>query len=375
MTDPISPIVMPKWGLSMTEGTIVRWLVSEGDTLAPGDEIAEVDTDKIDGDVESTAGGVLRKIVAAEGGRFRVGALLAVVADASVTDADIAGFVAEFPEPSAEDEDAEASTSPYESIDVDGLRIRTSKLGDGPPIVLIHGFGGDLDNWLFNMSALAEHGTVVAMDLPGHGESSLSIPDPSPAGLAGLVWSVLDVLDVSEPVTLVGHSLGGAVAAEMTVERPDRVRALALISSVGLGSDINQDYIDAFVEARSKREMKQAAAALFADPAAVTRSMVDGMLRYKRLDGVIPLLEALSHEWFSDGSQRHSVTEMLRSLGKPVLVVWGADDRVIPATHAPAGAGFASVHIIDGAGHMVQMERANDVNRLLVSHVSEGVSA
>jgi pyruvate dehydrogenase E2 component (dihydrolipoamide acetyltransferase) len=375
MSEPIVPIVMPKWGLSMTDGVIVRWLVSEGATIALGDEIAEIDTDKIDGDLEATGSGVLRRIVAPGGSRFPVGALLAVVADASVSDPDIDAFIGGFPEPAEVDEGAGEAASPYETIEVGGLRMRASKLGQGPPIVLIHGFGGDLDNWLFNLAALAEHGTVVAMDLPGHGESSLAIPDPSPAGMGEVVWSVLDALGVIEPATLVGHSMGGAIAAQMATDRPDRVRSLALISAAGLGTEINQGYIDGFVAARSKREMRDAAGLLFVAAEAVSRSMVDAMLRYKRIDGVIPLLETLRDAWFVDGSQRHVIVETLQALGKPVLIVWGADDRVIPADHATAGDGFAAVHIIDGAGHMVQMEKANDVNRLLTAHVTEGIPA
>jgi pyruvate dehydrogenase E2 component (dihydrolipoamide acetyltransferase) len=156
----------------------------------------------------------------------------------------------------------------------------------------------------------------------------------------------------------------------MAIQQPGRVRSLALIASAGLGPDIDNAYLDGFVTARSKREMKQVAAILFADPAAVTRSMIDDLLRYKRVDGVEALLAELRDGLFGGGSQSAVLVDGLAPLGKPVLVVWGADDRVIPAGHAQAAAGFADVHVLDGAGHMVQMERANDVNRLLAAHLS-----
>src|SRR5437773_4528967 len=82
---------VPKWGLSMTEGKLVEWLVEEGAELEPGAEVAEVETEKINGVVEAPAAGVLRRRVAAVGETLPVGALLGVIADASVPDADIDG--------------------------------------------------------------------------------------------------------------------------------------------------------------------------------------------------------------------------------------------------------------------------------------------
>ena len=91
----IAKLQMPKWGLSMTEGTFGKWLVEEGADLCVGDEIAEVDTEKISGVVEATSAGILRRKVAQPGDVLPVGGLLAVIADASVSDAEINTFVAE----------------------------------------------------------------------------------------------------------------------------------------------------------------------------------------------------------------------------------------------------------------------------------------
>ena len=92
----IQPIVMPKWGLAMQEGTLAKWAVAEGEQLALGQEIMDIETSKIANVFESPVEGVLRKRVAQDGEVLPVGALLAVVADTAVPDSDIEAYVAEF---------------------------------------------------------------------------------------------------------------------------------------------------------------------------------------------------------------------------------------------------------------------------------------
>lgn len=87
-------ITMPKWGLTMEEGTLVRWMVEVGATVAPGDELAEVETDKIVNVLENTQAGILRLTVAEEGDVLPVGALLGIIAEEGVSDADIDAFIA-----------------------------------------------------------------------------------------------------------------------------------------------------------------------------------------------------------------------------------------------------------------------------------------
>jgi len=81
------------------------------------------------------------------------------------------------------------------------------------------------------------------------------------------------------------------------------------------------------------------------------------------------LLGALSHGVFGGGRQAEQPGLRLDETGKPVLVIWGREDRIIPAAHAGSAPPGATVEVLDGAGHMVQMERASDVNRLLKRHV------
>ncbi|MGE5115150.1 MAG: acetoin dehydrogenase dihydrolipoyllysine-residue acetyltransferase subunit [Betaproteobacteria bacterium] len=369
MSSAITPIVMPKWGLEMREGTVADWLVEEGTRIEVGMPILEVETDKISNAVEAPDPGLLRRRVAQTGETLPVKALLGVLAEPEVSDAEIDAYIAGYVVPAAAEEDEEAAPA-YRFVDVDGIRTRWSRKGpdEGTPVLFIHGFGGDLDNWLFNLDALAERQPVVALDLPGHGQSGATLPGTSIGALADFVARFMDAVDVG-PAHLVGHSLGGAIAARLALDEPARVASVSLICSAGLGDEINAGYTEGFVAAASRKELKAQLEQLFADPALVSRQMVDDVLKYKRLDGVGEVLGALGRSLFAGGRQAERPGLELAATGKPVLVVWGREDRIIPAAHAAAAPPGATVAVLEGAGHMVQMEKASEVNRLLQRHV------
>ena len=350
MSGRIEKLGMPKWGLSMTEGRLVGWLVDEGAEISPGDEVAEVETDKLSGGVEVAVGGVLRRRVAAVGDVVPVGGLLGVIADPDVPDADVDAFVAEFQAafvPGADEEAGPAS----ETVTVDAGTLHFLRQGEGEePVVLLHGFGGDLENWMFAAPALAAERTVY-----GAGD---------PDALASAVGQFLAAQQI-ERADLVGHSLGGLVAATLALSDPARVRTLTLVASAGLGPEINREYIEGFIAAKSRRELKPVLELLFADPGQVTRRLVDDVLKYKRIDGVDEALRAIAGQVFGPEGQRVLIADRLPALDVPILAVWGAGDRIIPAAHAENLPEAADVHVLDGAGHSPHMEAAGEVNRLL----------
>ena len=355
----IQKVIMPKWGLSMKTGKIIEWFVGEGDLVGKGDDLADIETEKIAGTLESPVDGPLRRIVAEPGVDLPVGATLAVVAPAEVPDDAIEAVVAEARaqlesgELGGEDEIAPST------VEIDGRSISYLTLGEagaGDPVVLVHGFGGDKNSWLFVQQPLSETHLVHALDLPGHGQSGKDVGDGSLDTLAAAVLGLLDAVGVGR-AHLVGHSLGGAVVAAVAAAAPDRVASLTLLAPAGFGAAADAEYLRGFAAAASRRELKPLLGRLFADESQVTRQLVDDLLRYKRLDGVSEALHTLLGTLLAGDRQAIELPALLEKVsGVPVTVVWGDEDRILPV---PDGVELARVK----AGHMLHLEAANDVLR------------
>jgi pyruvate dehydrogenase E2 component (dihydrolipoamide acetyltransferase) len=366
----ITALTMPKWGLTMTEGKVARWLKREGEGFAAGEEVIEIETTKITNVVEIPEAGKLRRIVAAEGATLPVGALLAVIAPDTVGDDEIAAFVAQFAPVEAAAETVEAEAPQARQIELSGRRLNYLEMGEeGVPVLFLHGFGSDLDSWMFLQPALSEARRTVALDLPGHGGSSKDLNGADEASFAAVVDRLLAALEI-ERAHLVGHSLGGGIALALASRQPERVASLTLLASARLGPEINADFIAGFLRAQRRREMQEVLALLVHDPSQMSRQMVEDVLRYKRLDGAQAALEKIAAEWFPNGIQRVGNAEIAAHLPMPVQLLWGREDRIIPVAHAEALAPRLAVHILAQTGHLPHMEKAGEVARLIRAFIA-----
>ncbi|MEX2648909.1 MAG: acetoin dehydrogenase dihydrolipoyllysine-residue acetyltransferase subunit [Alphaproteobacteria bacterium] len=360
----IHAVTVPKWGMAMDEGTVTVWHVAEGAAVDAGQELLDLESTKIANAIEAKRAGILRRAVAGVGTALPVGGLLGVIADANVPEAEIDSFVADFvvAAPDAEGEGAPRTAT----VEVGGRAIHYLDLGVGEaPIVLVHGFGGDLNAWLFNQPALAERGRTIALDLPGHGQSSGDVGEGTVAALSGTLLGFMDSLGLGA-AHLVGHSLGGAIALAVAVAQPGRVRSLTLIASAGLGPEINASFIDGFLAAERRKDMTVVLGTLFADPALVTRQMVDDVLKAKRIDGAQAALARIAGACFPAGRQALDLRPSLADLAVPVQVIWGSSDAVIPAAHADGLPASVTVLRLQ-AGHMPHMEKAAEVTRAILA--------
>jgi pyruvate dehydrogenase E2 component (dihydrolipoamide acetyltransferase) len=365
----ITAVTMPRWGLTMEEGTVTGWLVSLGGHVSVGQELAEVESSKLAGTVEATAAGVLRRTIIEVGTTVPVGTLLGVIADASVDEAEIDAFVGTFkPVEVAAGED---ESSKPKTVQAGGLRWSYLRSGEGGvPLVLIHGFGGDAAGWGFIQGAVAADQDVIAVDLPGHGNSEKTVPDGSIDAQAEAVIGFLDALGIDK-AHLAGHSMGGGIAIGIALKAPGRVASLTLLAPVGLGDGINVDYLKGFVAARKRRDLEGVLRLLFANESLVTPALAEDIIRYKRLDGAQPALEGLLAALLNGQAQRAQYRDKLGAIAVPVTVIWGAQDRIIPPEHAAGLPASVRVETLAGSGHMPQVEAADQVTRILKETIAK----
>lgn len=359
----IVPVTMPKWGLSMQLGKITAWVVAEGDDVKVGDDLADIETEKITGTLEASDAGTVRRIIARVGEDVPVSGTIALIAPPDVPDSalDAAVLAAREVIDAGVPDDA-GGAAELQTADVGGRKISYAGAGqDGDVILLVHGYGGDRNSWLFLQEPLATRHRVYALDLPGHGTSAKDVGGGALDVLADAVTGVLDAVGAGR-AHLVGHSMGGAVALAVAARDPGRVASLTLIAPAGFGSEINAGYLRGFADAQTRRELKPVVGQLFADESLVTRQLVDDLLAYKRLDGVDTALHALLDTLLDGDAQRGDSAALLAAAGGavPVTVVWGRADRIIPAAQAESVPG-AVRRLIDGAGHMPHMERPAEV--------------
>lgn len=265
---------------------------------------------------------------------------------------------------------AVATASEPRWVDAAGRRIRCVVQGEGgDAVVMVHGFGGRLENWSANQASLAAGGrTVVALDLPGHGESSMDVGSGSLEELATIVLAFMDALSVDR-AHLVGHSMGAALCLVLADREPGRVRSLTLVGPAGTGQKINAEFIRGYIGARTRGELEPLMWLLYADPAFVTEDLLQRVVEYKRREGVVEALTKIASSRYGGTPSGRQLRELLGSV--PTLVIWGLDDAVIPP---PAPGEFRGegieLHVLPASGHMVQEEAADEVNRLVDAFLS-----
>lgn len=363
----IEPIVMPKWGLAMQEGMVAAWTIKEGDDIAKGQEICDIETSKIANAFESPLTGKVRRLVTHDGETVPVAYLIAVVADESVDDAAVDAYIADF-KANFVVEDTGDSGPDFQNAETDAGRIRYLMAGDGDaaPIIFIHGFGGDLMGWMLNHDAVAQGRKAYAIDLPGHGGSTKSVGHGNIGSLTNAVAAFMASLGIAK-AHLVGHSLGGGIALDMVRNHAELVESATLIAPAGLGPEINMDYIDGFMREKRGKKLKPYLEMLVNDPSMISKDLIEEVLKYKRLDGVETALNTIATVCFEGGRQTLEMTDRLANMSVPIHVIWGEADQILPVSHSEGLPGSIKVTKLPETGHLPQMEKSDEVNGVILS--------
>jgi len=259
---------------------------------------------------------------------------------------------------------------------VGGETLRFVRLGSGPPLALVHGLGSSIYTWSAVLRPLAETHEVVALDLPGFGGSGRP-PDLSFYRLRRAVEGLLESLGLDR-VTLVGNSLGGAVALSIAASRTDLVSRLVLIDSAGFGGPEAIPPLvrwaasgpGAFLErfgAFRRLYVWAALTQVFDDSDRVTPERIDEYLAPLQRPGTVQSLRSLLAQSPEDWRR---LQDAIGRVSVPTLILWGAEDAWLPPAHAArferAIPGSRAI-VLAGCGHLPQEECPAEVLELLRS--------
>ncbi|TDW28430.1 alpha/beta fold hydrolase [Cryobacterium psychrophilum] len=270
-------------------------------------------------------------------------------------------------------------------IDIDGARVRYRITGQGSPILLLHGIGQSLEDWNEQHDRLSNAHTVYSVDLPGFAYSDRLPGRASLAGLAGMLPAFLDRFGLTEPLPVIGNSLGGAVAMTFAAAHPERLSSLVLVDSAGFGKEVTIALrllairpVGIVLMRPSRKNSIRTIDGIFYDKKHVTTDRIDHKLALTNRPAHRSTLLDLAQELGTfRGIRQPWRTRLLAevaSLPIPVLIMWGDHDHVLPFTHLDAATRalpHAQTHTFLNAGHMPQIEHADEFAEVLRGFIAQ----
>ena len=276
-------------------------------------------------------------------------------------------------------------------LTIHGRRVAYRTAGEGPVLLLIHGMASSSETWEHVMPALSREFTVVAPDLPGHGRSEKSAGDYSLGALASSLRDLLVALG-HDRTSVVGQSLGGGVAMQLAYQFPERCERLVLVSSGGLGREVNR-----LLRLLSLPGSEAVLSLACAEP---VRSAIEGVgslvsrLGVRAAPRTAELWRSYSSLCHDDarrsflrtlravidrGGQVVSAADRLHLAAEvPTLIIWGSDDPIIPVEHAReahAAIDGSRLEIFDGVGHYPHVEAPEQFVAVLTHFVETTLPA
>jgi pimeloyl-ACP methyl ester carboxylesterase len=269
---------------------------------------------------------------------------------------------------------------PYHITTVNNHRVAYLDVGQGPPLILIHGFGGSMWNWEHQYSILARTHRVIIPDLLGSGLSDKPEESYTPKRLVEFFRQFMDSMNIPH-ATLIGNSMGAGLAMAMALDFPERVDRLILISGFPpqVESSIASPHYQRFLYHRpplwlakfgnwiaGKRATAQLLKEIVYNPELITPTVVERSFRNRLRGGFLaPLYSLLDNMQSWEGQYGNKLQE----ISHPVLLLWGDHDRVFPLTvgeHIKDLLPHVEWQVIPNAGHLAQWEEPVLVNQCIL---------
>ncbi len=267
------------------------------------------------------------------------------------------------------------------SIKVGNIHTRYWAEGTrGTDVVLIHGLGGYAENWNQNFETLAMHHRVYALDLPGHGLSDKPLNAPyTMEYFAEFVHEFLQTLGL-EHAHVVGHSLGGAVSTQFAIRYPQMVDKLTLVSSAGLGKEadlptriLTIPWLGEKLMSPSRAGIKMFLKNLVYDASLIDEPMIDVQVQMATQPSAQTTLFKTLRAFSNLLGQKKPIYEFnirgLTQFSKPLLLLWGREDPIVPVAHAESLAKripTMRLKIFEHCKHLPMVEHAQTFNDTLL---------
>jgi pimeloyl-ACP methyl ester carboxylesterase len=270
-------------------------------------------------------------------------------------------------------------------VHVDGVPANLVDVGDGPPLIFVHGLSGCWQNWLESIPAFARDHRVIAVDLPGFGHSPMPRERITISGYGRWLDRLFDALGI-EGAAVVGNSMGGFIAAETAIKFPHRVERLGLVAAAGLSIERRRsDTLLRALEAsenviqillartlaradwlvRRPRGRRALMGFVVAHPHRLSPALVQEQIRGANKPGFLPALDALTS---------YPIRDRIPDIECPTLIVWGPKDILVPIRDAYEFERLipdARLCVYDDTGHLPQLERPEQFNADLRAFLTE----
>jgi pimeloyl-ACP methyl ester carboxylesterase len=268
------------------------------------------------------------------------------------------------------------------------ITIAYADEGKGEVILFVHGLGSYAPAWQYNVAELSKKYRCIVVDLPGYGKSSKGKYDASMSFQAAHLFALMDQLEIPE-FHIAGHSMGGQIALTMALQAPGRIKSLLLMAPAGIET-FSEPEKQTFAVTTTPAAMAAVTDEQYRFNLSINFYQMDERAEFMYSDRMAIKEDAQFMDYMHVLSRgvmsmlNEPVFELLPQIKQPILVVYGADDKLIPNKYMHPGMDTqqvaalakqqmpqAEVHLVEMAGHFVHFEQPEQLNKLMMDFLSK----